>query len=629
MSGSGLESVARPRVSKPMVAAFKETGAKKDYKKLRFYEGNVKAKAQPPVKPKPMAKSASVARSSAPARVASKSAQPSRNATVVSENREQMLKEVSRSWQRPKVFEIVKKDKSNVPSSRPASWDKSTSDDFAPSHSSLAQKRSISVNSESYNRESYDSLKDNDFKDPRHQALSTFSVDVDTASYSNVRRILSRGQLPPAGAVRIEELINYFPYQLEAPARDEAHPFRVTTELATSPWNKKNKLMKVSIKGYEVSREQQPDTNLVFLIDVSGSMRGAKKLGLVKQSLELLINKMRDQDRVAFVVYAGASGLVLPSTTANNKATLLHALTQLKSGGSTNGGAGIELAYDVAQKNFIKGGNNRVILCSDGDFNVGVSDRSSLVKLIEAKAKQGVFLTILGFGQGNYQDAQMEELSNKGNGNYAYIDDLKEAKKVLVEQAGGTLLTIAKDVKVQVEFNPSQVAAYRLIGYANRVMAAEDFNNDKKDAGEIGAGHSVTALYEIVPAGIKVAATSVDALKYQKKVESEEADYAGELCTVKFRYKQPDGDKSTLISVPVDIEAKNFASATVDFRFASAVAGFGMLLRDSEYKGELTYAQLIELIEESKGLDSGGYRKEFQGLVEQAARLSTQNSKQE
>lgn len=477
-------------------------------------------------------------------------------------------------------------------------------------------------------QEGYDALVDNAYASPLDEPLSTFSIDVDTASYANVRRYIERGMLPPAGAVRIEELVNYFPYDYEAPAKDAEHPFNVHVETAAAPWNPKHRLMKVGLKGYEVPWSERPAANLVFLIDVSGSMSGQNKLPLVKDALRMLVERLDKRDRVAVVVYAGASGLALPSTTADNTETILHALDHLHSGGSTNGGAGIELAYTVARKHFIEGANNRVVLCTDGDFNVGTTNRSSLVDLIEAKAKQGVFLSILGFGMGNYKDDVMEELSNKGNGNYAYIDSKREARKVLVEQAGGTLLTIAKDVKIQVEFNPSQVRAYRLIGYANRMLEAKDFNDDTKDAGEIGAGHTVTAFYEIIPHGTdeEVNVPSVDPLKYQpEKSMPILVDGSSEMATVKLRYKQPDADTSTLLQTVVTDSQKSFAQASEDFRFASAVAGFGMILRESEHKGGATLRQMQVIAREALGEDPQGHRVDFASLLNKVAQLKQED----
>lgn len=468
--------------------------------------------------------------------------------------------------------------------------------------------------------EDYTAVADNPFLTATDNPLSTFSVDVDTASYANLRRFLMQNrQLPPAAAVRIEELLNYFRYDYPQPA--ENVPFAVVTEVARCPWNAEHRLLRIGIKGRDIAAESRPASNLVFLLDVSGSMNTPNKLPLVKEALRLLVNQLHENDRVAVVVYAGSSGLVLPSTTGDKRDTILAAIDRLEAGGSTNGGQGIQLAYDIAAGNFIKGGTNRVILATDGDFNVGITDRGSLVKLIEDKAKSGVFLTALGFGMGNLKDATLEQLADKGNGNYSYIDNAREARKVLVEQMTGTLCTIAKDVKLQLEFNPAQVASYRLIGYENRVLRAEDFNNDKKDAGDIGAGHTVTALYELVPAGKQEGDAAVDPLKYQKPTNLTPAAGGGELLTLKLRYKQPDGDKSQLIERPVTDGGKGYAQASVDFKFASAVALFGMLLRDSPHHGTASFPAVEELAQEGCGTDQGGYRAEFLQLVRVAKEL--------
>ncbi|MES2963450.1 MAG: von Willebrand factor type A domain-containing protein [Bdellovibrionota bacterium] len=450
------------------------------------------------------------------------------------------------------------------------------------------------------NTERYSAIKENGFKKVADEALSTFSIDVDTASYSNVRRYLTGGQLPPADAVRIEEMINYFKYDYPQPKGNE--PFSVTTEVTTAPWAPKNKLVRIGLKGKDVAEAKRPASNLVFLLDVSGSMEDPAKLPLLKSSLKLLVDRLREKDRVGIVVYAGSEGIALESTPGTKKAKILEALDKLQAGGSTNGEAGIQAAYKMAEKNFIKGGVNRVILATDGDFNVGTTSEGELERLIEQKAKTGVFLTTLGFGSGNYNDSMMTKLAGKGNGNAAYIDTLKEAQKVLVEQAGGTLQTIAKDVKIQVEFNPKHVQAYRLIGYEKRMLNKEDFNDDKKDAGEIGAGHTVTALYEIVPPGAEIPNTApkVDELKYQKNEAAKptaEAPVTGtdELLTVKLRFKKPDGKTSDKIEVPVGNETKDFAASSSDMKFAAAVAGFGMILRDSELKGTVTLDDVIEL----------------------------------
>ncbi len=472
-----------------------------------------------------------------------------------------------------------------------------------------------------WNREAYDRIPENEFKNPVDHPFSTFSIDVDTASYANVRRFLNGGRLPPPDAVRIEELINYFTCDYAGPT-DEA-PFTVHVDAASAPWKPEHRLVRIGLQAEAVDLSERPDANLVFLIDVSGSMSSPNKLELVQQSINLLVEQMEGRDRIAVVVYAGASGLALPSTTANNQETIKHAINNLRSGGSTNGGAGIELAYSVAQRHFIEGGINRVILCTDGDFNVGATDRGSLTRLIEEKAKTGVFFSVLGFGMGNYQDATMEELSNKGNGNYGYVDSIKEARKVFVDQMLGTLMTIAKDVKIQVEFNPALVGAYRLIGYENRMLAKEDFNDDSKDAGEIGAGHSVTALYEIIPAGLAGETTpSVDPLKYQNPAVREPAVKSDELLTVKLRYKQPDSDESQLIEQPFVDPGAAFGAASDDFRFAASVAAFGMLLRNSRYTESMTLDEALVLARQAKARDSGGLRSEYIELIEKARQLT-------
>ncbi len=468
--------------------------------------------------------------------------------------------------------------------------------------------------------EAYAYQKDNAYQRVADHPLSTFSIDVDTASYSNVRRFLNRNQRPPADAVRIEELVNYFPYDYAPPTGNV--PFAASLEVADAPWAPEHRLVRIGLKGREVSDAQRPAANLVFLLDVSGSMNQPNKLPLLKQSLRLLVNKLRPDDRVAIAVYAGSSGLVLPSTSAAQQGAIIDALENLRAGGSTNGAMGIHLAYDIAKANFIPGGVNRVILATDGDFNVGTTSEGELVRLIEEKAKSGVFLSVLGFGMGNLKDGTLEQLADKGNGNYAYIDTLAEARKTLVEQAGGTLVTIAKDVKIQVEFNPLKVAAYRLIGYENRVLAKEDFNNDAVDAGEIGAGHTVTALYEIVPVGAPLpdSTGAVDALKYQRPAAVVMNDRA-ELLTVKIRYKEPAGDVSSKLEFPLVDAGVRFADASPDFKFATAVAGFGMALRDSPHKGQLTLAQVTEWGRAGLGQDAGGYRTEFLSLVDTAGSL--------
>jgi Ca-activated chloride channel family protein len=472
-----------------------------------------------------------------------------------------------------------------------------------------------------FNTESYSFIEESQFLKALEHPLSTFSIDVDTASYSIVRRFLNSGSLPPPDAVRIEEMINYFPYDYAGPKDDK--PFGVKVEQVKSPWKKDHSLVRIGIKARDIDMKKRPKSNLVFLIDVSGSMDDENKLPLLKNAMKQLVDKLDDNDRVAIVVYAGASGLVLPST--SNKTEILEALEKLQSGGSTNGGAGIELAYKTAQANFIQGGTNRVILATDGDFNVGTTSEGALTRLIEEKAKSKIFLSVLGFGSGNYKDSAMEKLADKGNGNYAYIDTANEAKKALVEQMGGTLVTVAKDVKIQVEFNPKFVAGYRLIGYENRKLNKEDFNDDTKDAGEIGAGHTVTALYEIVPAGGEVPG-SVDALKYAQKAKAAPApaeNDSDELLTVKVRYKQPEGDKSSLIEYPVKAEKNLDHPSSADMHMAAAVAEFGMLLRDSKFKGDASFKSVEASAEKaiSGPRKNDPYRKEFLELVKKAEEL--------
>ena len=478
------------------------------------------------------------------------------------------------------------------------------------------------------NTESFDAITDNAFLSVRETPLSTFSIDVDTASYAIVRRFLNENQRPPKGAVRIEELLNYFTYDYPQPQGDA--PFSATMEVATCPWTPEHRLVRIGLKGREIAKDKRPASNLVFLIDVSGSMNMPIKLPLLKQSLGLLIDQLGAEDQVAMVVYAGNSGCVLEPT--HDKAKMRAALKKLEAGGSTNGASGIALAYQLAERHFIKGGTNRVILATDGDWNVGVTNQSELLEMIARKARSGVFLTVLGYGMDNLNDSMLVKLADKGNGNYAYIDTLIEAKKVLVDQLSGTLVTIAKDVKIQVEFNPAQVAAYRLIGYEKRLLAKEDFNDDKKDAGEIGAGHTVTALYEIVPAGKALPGiASVDVLKYQPRPSTApeprptlaptDAPASGELLTLKLRYKAPDGDTSKLLEFPLTDAGETWEKSTHDFRFAAAVASYGMLLRDSPHKGQATWNSTLELASEGKGEDASGYRGEFMALIEKAKAL--------
>jgi Ca-activated chloride channel family protein len=473
---------------------------------------------------------------------------------------------------------------------------------------------------DSSNTEAYERIQENEFRSPSVAPLSTFSVDVDRASYANVRRFLSQGSLPPRDAVRIEELVNYFPYDDPAPAAGDV-PLRITTELAAAPWNPRHDLLRIALRARDVDMRRAPPSNLVFLIDVSGSMWGPGRLPLVKQSLALLVNELREEDRVAIVVYAGRAGLVLPATPGSDKQRILAALDGLEAGGSTAGGAGIRLAYDVARQNYIREGNNRIILCTDGDFNVGQSSDAELVRLIEDRRRDGAYLTILGFGMGNYKDAKMEKLAGAGNGNYAYIDDLLEARKMLVQEMGGTLLTVAKDVKLQVEFDPSNVQAYRLLGYEDRLLRDEDFANDSKDAGDVGAGHTVTALYEIVRAGrpLDVTLPPVPSLRYQRMLPRDSRD--DELLHVAMRYKAPDGDRSMLVTHPVRIPRTERAPSE-SMRFASAVAGFGMLLRGSPYAGSLAWSDVIALAQGARGADREGYRADFIRLAERASDLS-------
>jgi len=470
-----------------------------------------------------------------------------------------------------------------------------------------------------FNTEAYDRIVENAFLRVADHPLSTFAVDVDTASYANVRRFLNNGQLPPKGAVRIEELINYFRYDYAPPTGGE--PFATHVAIAACPWNAAHRLVRIGLKGREIRNDSRPSSNLVFLLDVSGSMGMPNKLPLVRKAMRMLTEQLGENDRVAIVVYAAASGLVLPSTPCDRKEAIVAALDRLRAGGSTNGGAGIQLAYRVAAENLIPGGTNRVILCTDGDFNIGVTNQSELVRLIETNAKSGVFLSVLGFGMSNYKGSTLEKLADKGNGNYAYIDDFAEARKVLVEELTGTLVTIAKDVKVQVEFNPAKVAAYRLIGYENRLLRKEDFNDDTKDAGEIGAGHTVTALYETVPAGGKLDAPAVDPLKYRKAGPLTAAARGPEMLTVKLRYKEPDGRRSKLLTFPVRDDGRNIAKAPADLRFAAAVASFGMLLRGSQHKGNYTMDGVVELAASSLGRDESPYRAEFVALARKAKKL--------
>lgn len=464
-----------------------------------------------------------------------------------------------------------------------------------------------------HNTEEYDGINENIFHDALKNPLSTFSIDVDAASYSNLRRFINGGQKPPKDAVRIEEMINYFDYDFPQPSGE--HPFSINTEISYAPWNPAHKLVQIGLQGKDITRDQLPPSNLVFLIDVSGSMNEPNKLPLLKSSFKMLVNQLREQDRVAIVVYAGAAGLVLPATSGSEKKLIMEALENLQAGGSTAGGAGIKLAYAIAQQNFKNEGNNRVVLATDGDFNVGESSNAAMERLIEEKRNEGVFLTVLGFGMGNYKDSKMETLADKGNGNYFYIDSILEAQKALVNEFGGTLFAIAKDVKLQVEFNPARVKAYRLIGYENRLLRPEDFNNDKKDAGELGAGHTVTALYEIIPSGAYNDSGKIDDLKYQKNKPVELINDTNEIMTIKFRYKKPEGSVSKLIVHPLLDSNKSLKTASENFRWAAAVAAFGMILRESEHVKDYSYTDVIAMASSAKGDDINGYRIEFINMV--------------
>lgn len=476
---------------------------------------------------------------------------------------------------------------------------------------------------DNFNRDQYDHIQENDFKSVKDAPLSTFSADVDTASYSNVRRFLNESRTPPVDSVRIEEMINYFSYNYPEPVTK--HPFSVNTEMATTPWNSKTKLLHIGLKGKNIDKNEIPPRNLVFLLDVSGSMFSSDKLPLLKKSIKMLVNQLTEKDTVSIVVYAGAAGAVLEPTEGSNKQKILAAIEKLSAGGSTNGGQGIQLAYKFARQHYRKDGINRVILGTDGDFNVGVSDQGSLIRMIEKERESGVFLTVLGFGRGNLNDSMMEKLADKGNGNFAYIDTIAEAKKVLVQQAGSTLIAIAKDVKFQVEFNPAKVSSYRLIGYENRRLNNEDFNDDTKDAGDIGAGHTVTVLYELVLAGTENDSVKpkVDELKYQNERTNSNAASSDELLTVKIRYKHPDAKKSILMTRPVkQSEIKDVGSE--NFRFSASVATLGMLLRDSKYKGSASYDMAFKMAKSAIGEDPQGYRSEFLRLVRMAEGLKEQ-----
>ncbi|MFZ2280344.1 MAG: von Willebrand factor type A domain-containing protein [Prosthecobacter sp.] len=544
---------------------------------------------------------------------------PTQAAAAYDPQRSKMLAQVSESWE-SKVPLLVQ-------SGQVVLGKDGKTDDFYLVGKATAVEEISKSPSQPGNGESYTRIIENELKDVAREPLSTLSIDVDTASYANVRRFLNQNMIPPPDAVRIEELVNYFPTAEEGPAHDAKEPFGVRVELAPCPWQPVHRLARIAIKGREMDKDRKA-SNLVFLVDVSGSMNEPAKLPLVQQSLRMLTEQLGEGDRVTMVVYAGSSGVVLPPTSGEKKEEILGAINRLQAGGSTHGSAGIKLAYEQAVAGFIKGGVNRVILCTDGDFNVGVSSPEELEKLIKHKAKSGVFLSVLGFGSGNLKDRTMETLADKGNGNYAYIDSLSEARKVLVEQMSGTLVTIAKDVKIQVEFNPAAVRSYRLIGYENRLLAKEDFNDDTKDAGEIGAGHSVVALYEIVPANLPAGAEgrpAVDSLKYQAPAISPaqlaEAAKSGEMMTVKLRYKEPESDLSKLIEVPTKDDGRTLTASSEEYKFSAAVAGFGLLLRDSSYKGSLSWETVRRLALDGKGADKQGHRGEFLQLIDKARGL--------
>jgi len=473
--------------------------------------------------------------------------------------------------------------------------------------------------SNDFNTEDYSTINESGFKNVLTNPLSTFSIDVDNASYSNIRRFINMGQLPPKDAVRIEEMINYFHYEYKEPTEGES--FSIITEYTDCPWNEGNKLLHVALQGKKIKKDNLPPSNIVFLLDVSGSMNYPNKLPLVKSAMKILVDELRPQDKVSIVVYAGAAGLVLNATSGENKRQIIDAIDNLNAGGSTAGGEGLKLAYKIAGENFIKNGNNRIILATDGDFNVGVSSDSEMERLVSEEKKKGVFITVLGFGMGNYKDNKLEIIADKGNGNYAYIDNFQEARKVLISEFGGTLFTIAKDVKFQIEFNPDKVKAYRLIGYENRQLNAEDFNNDKKDAGEMGAGHQVTALYEIITTDSNTEISKIDELRYQENKKISNEKYNDELLTIKVRFKDPDKEESKLISVTVKDNCSDINKATENLKFIASVAQFGMLLRESEYKGNSNLKNTIELARTGKGKDENGYAGEFIRLIEAAHNL--------
>jgi len=470
--------------------------------------------------------------------------------------------------------------------------------------------------------ESYKGINENRFTDPKTTPLSTFAVDVDAASYSNVRRFINNGSLPPKNAVRMEEMINYFQYDLPAPVNGD--PVAIHTELSSAPWNPQHRLLRIGLKAKSIKTDKLPASNFVFLIDVSGSMLDYNKLPLVKSAIKLLVDQLREGDHVAIVTYAGNAGLKLPSTPGNQKMKIKDAIESLDAGGSTAGGAGIKLAYRIARENYIKGGNNRIVMATDGDFNVGAYSDDDMEQIITKESKSGVSLSVLGFGMGNLKDSKMEILADKGHGNYAYIDNIAEARKSIVTEFGATLFTVAKDVKLQIEFNPAKVQGYRLLGYENRLLEKEDFNDDQKMGGDMGVGHTVTALYEIIPAGIinDSFANSVDPLKYQKATQNQFLNTSDEMVTVKFRYKSPDGNKSKMKQVALRDQPIAFLKTSNDFRFSSAVAEFGLLLSGSAFKQQADYNSLITRAKAAKGFDNEGYRTEFISMAESARLIS-------
>ncbi|HHB75234.1 MAG TPA: VWA domain-containing protein [Desulfobulbus sp.] len=471
------------------------------------------------------------------------------------------------------------------------------------------------------NRESYNAMTENGFIATGNDPLSTFSIDVDTASYSNIRRFINQGALPPVGAVRIEEMINYFSYSYPQPTGK--HPVSITSELGPCPWKKGHKLVRIGLKAQNIPKITLPPSNLVFLIDVSGSMAAPNKLPLLKQAMKMLVRQLDKDDRISMVVYAGMDSIALEPTAGSDRKKIMAAIDHLGAGGSTHASSGIITAYKLAKQVYMPGGNNRIILASDGDFNVGITSRGELQRLIEEKRKSGIYLTVLGFGRGNYHDDTMEVLADKGNGNYAYIDNLLEARKVMVKEMSGTMFTLARDVKLQIEFNPAKVAAYRLIGYENRALADEDFNNDGKDAGEIGVGHTVTALYELIPAG-STDVPSVDPLKYQKIAGTTQAEYQDEIMTIKLRYKPLKSDTSLLLSKPIKDKTTSLAQTSDDFRFTAAVAAFGMILEHSQFQGDFNFEKILTLAKKARGTDEEGYRAEFIKLVQTCQLLAKQ-----